>query len=57
VYYLPPSLQELQANRQAVLHYDFKSLVKLKRLELFMGKTAVSEMYNLGEQVEFDSYE
>jgi hypothetical protein len=40
-----------------VVHYDFRALVNLKRLELYMGKTAPEEMFNLGEQVAFDSYD
>jgi hypothetical protein len=31
--------------------------VKLRQLEIYMGRTVVEELRNIGEHVEFDSYE
>jgi hypothetical protein len=46
---LPSSLQELQADRQTILDFDFNRLPRLKVLRIYNGKTERTELRNLPE--------
>jgi Leucine-rich repeat (LRR) protein len=50
VTYLPPSLEYLLTDRQAILDFDFGTLPRLRWLYIYNGKTKKSELKNLSDK-------